>query len=42
MFAFALYDEAKNDWLIARDPIGIIPSVRWKARRTARSRWRPS
>lgn len=25
MFAFALYDSAKNDWLIARDPIGIIP-----------------
>ena len=25
MFAFALYDAAKNDWLIARDPIGIIP-----------------
>ena len=25
MFAFVLYDEAKNDWLIARDPIGIIP-----------------
>jgi asparagine synthase (glutamine-hydrolysing) len=25
MFAFALYDEAKDDWLIARDPVGIIP-----------------
>jgi asparagine synthase (glutamine-hydrolysing) len=25
MFAFALYDETKDDWLIARDPIGIIP-----------------
>ena len=25
MFAFALYDAAANDWLIARDPIGIIP-----------------
>src|SRR5512138_1895347 len=25
MFAFALYDDAKDDWLIARDPIGIIP-----------------
>ena len=25
MFAFALYDAAKHDWLIARDPIGIIP-----------------
>jgi asparagine synthase (glutamine-hydrolysing) len=25
MFAFALYDTAKDDWLIARDPIGIIP-----------------
>jgi asparagine synthase (glutamine-hydrolysing) len=25
MFAFALYDAAKDDWLIARDPIGIIP-----------------
>jgi asparagine synthase (glutamine-hydrolysing) len=25
MFAFALYDGAKNDWLVARDPIGIIP-----------------
>jgi asparagine synthase (glutamine-hydrolysing) len=25
MFAFALYDAARNDWLIARDPIGIIP-----------------
>jgi asparagine synthase (glutamine-hydrolysing) len=25
MFAFALYDSAKDDWLIARDPIGIIP-----------------
>jgi asparagine synthase (glutamine-hydrolysing) len=25
MFAFALYDATNNDWLIARDPIGIIP-----------------
>ena len=25
MFAFALYDATKDDWLIARDPIGIIP-----------------
>ncbi|MEP7044118.1 MAG: asparagine synthase B [Dokdonella sp.] len=25
MFAFALWDKAANDWLIARDPIGIIP-----------------
>jgi asparagine synthase (glutamine-hydrolysing) len=25
MFAFALYDAAKDDWMIARDPIGIIP-----------------
>lgn len=25
MFAFALYDAADDDWLIARDPIGIIP-----------------
>src|SRR5262245_26913387 len=25
MFAFALYDGGKNDWLVARDPIGIIP-----------------
>ena len=25
MFAFALYDATKADWLIARDPIGIIP-----------------
>jgi asparagine synthase (glutamine-hydrolysing) len=25
MFAFALYDAGKDDWLIARDPIGIIP-----------------
>jgi asparagine synthase (glutamine-hydrolysing) len=25
MFAFALYDAPKDDWLIARDPIGIIP-----------------
>jgi len=25
MFAFALWDKAKNDFLIARDPIGIIP-----------------
>ena len=25
MFAFALYDAAKDDWLIARDPIGIVP-----------------
>jgi len=25
MFAFALYDEGTGDWLIARDPIGIIP-----------------
>jgi asparagine synthase (glutamine-hydrolysing) len=25
MFAFALYDAKNDDWLIARDPIGIIP-----------------
>jgi asparagine synthase (glutamine-hydrolysing) len=25
MFAFVLYDEAADRWLIARDPIGIIP-----------------
>lgn len=25
MFAFVLRDEAKDSWLIARDPIGIIP-----------------
>jgi asparagine synthase (glutamine-hydrolysing) len=25
MFAFALYDAGKDDWLVARDPIGIIP-----------------
>jgi asparagine synthase (glutamine-hydrolysing) len=25
MFAFVLYDAAKDDWLIARDPIGIVP-----------------
>ncbi|MDR0989714.1 MAG: asparagine synthase B, partial [Prevotellaceae bacterium] len=25
IFAFALYDEAKDDFLIARDPIGVIP-----------------
>jgi asparagine synthase (glutamine-hydrolysing) len=25
MFAFALYDAGKDDWLIARDPIGIVP-----------------
>jgi len=25
MFAFCLYDEAKDFWMIARDPIGIIP-----------------
>ena len=25
MFAFALYDAAAGDWLIARDPIGIVP-----------------
>jgi asparagine synthase (glutamine-hydrolysing) len=25
MFAFALYDAARDDWMIARDPIGIIP-----------------
>jgi asparagine synthase (glutamine-hydrolysing) len=31
MFAFALYDAGKNDWLIARDPIGIIPLyVGWR------------
>jgi len=31
MFAFALYDEAGGDWLIARDPIGIIPLyVGWR------------
>lgn len=25
MYAFVLYDEARDHWLIARDPIGIIP-----------------
>ena len=25
IFAFALYDEVKNDFIIARDPIGVIP-----------------
>jgi len=31
MFAFALYDAANADWLIARDPIGIIPLyVGWR------------
>jgi asparagine synthase (glutamine-hydrolysing) len=25
MFAFALYDAPNDDWLIARDPIGIVP-----------------
>lgn len=25
IFAFALYDEAKDEYLIARDPIGVIP-----------------
>lgn len=25
MFAFVLWDSARNDWLIARDPMGIIP-----------------
>ena len=25
IFAFALYDEAKDEFLIARDPIGVIP-----------------
>ncbi|HEY0179430.1 MAG TPA: asparagine synthase B [Dokdonella sp.] len=25
MFAFALWDKAAGDWLIARDPIGIVP-----------------
>lgn len=25
MFAFALWDKANGDWLIARDPIGIVP-----------------
>ena len=25
MFAFVLYDEAADAWLVARDPIGIIP-----------------
>jgi len=25
MFAFALYDATQSEWLIARDPIGIIP-----------------
>lgn len=25
IFAFALYDEEKDDYLIARDPIGVIP-----------------
>ena len=24
-FAFALYDEEQDDFLIARDPIGVIP-----------------
>ncbi|MDX1557134.1 MAG: asparagine synthase B, partial [Xanthomonadales bacterium] len=25
MYAFCLYDEARDEWLIARDPIGIMP-----------------
>lgn len=25
MFAFVLWDDGKNHWLVARDPIGIIP-----------------
>ncbi len=25
MFAFVLYDAAQDHWLIARDPVGIIP-----------------
>ncbi|HET6586796.1 MAG TPA: asparagine synthase (glutamine-hydrolyzing), partial [Oleiagrimonas sp.] len=25
MFAFVLWDRQRNDWLIARDPIGVIP-----------------
>ena len=25
IFAFALYDEARDEFLIARDPIGVIP-----------------
>jgi asparagine synthase (glutamine-hydrolysing) len=25
MFAFVLWDDARNHWLVARDPIGIIP-----------------
>ena len=25
MFAFVLWDRARGDWLIARDPIGIVP-----------------
>ncbi len=25
MFAFVLWDDARNQWLVARDPIGIIP-----------------
>lgn len=25
MFAFVLWDRAKGDWMIARDPIGIVP-----------------
>ena len=25
IFAFALYDEEKNEYLIARDPIGVVP-----------------
>lgn len=25
MYAFVLYDEGRDNWLIARDPIGIIP-----------------
>ena len=25
IFAFVLYDEASNEFLIARDPIGVIP-----------------
>ena len=28
IFAFALYDEEKDDFLIARDPIGVIPLYR--------------
>lgn len=27
IFGFALYDEANDCYLIARDPIGVIPSI---------------